>query len=90
MRSWFNSILSFIGTESLTDGEYQAMNVSDVEVNVYNQASYDALASVLEAREAISSLQNRLIGLFQAKGFDVEGNDVGTSQIYLGSVLDDC
>lgn len=87
MRAWLNAILSFIGSTSLTDLEYAGLNVVGVTVEVYDQASYDVLAGLLEDRESVSSLQERLIGLYAAKGFTVEANVVAKSNIYIGDVL---
>lgn len=85
MRSFLNGILTFIGAESLTDLEYDSITLVDQD---YDQATYDALALILENREAISTMQDRLIGYFKAKGVDVAANDTGKSNIYIGSVLE--
>lgn len=87
MRDWLNAILAFISVESLTDGEYSGIDTSALTLNTYNQAAYDALAEVLEAREAISTVQEKLVAFFKAKGLDVEENDTGKSNIYLGDAL---
>lgn len=87
MRAWLNAILSFIGTSSLTDEEYAGLNVIGMTVDVYNQAAYDCLADLLEDREAVSSMQDRLVGFFKAKGLDVVANDTAHTNIYIGDVL---
>jgi hypothetical protein len=88
MRAWLNGILTFIGTSTLTDPEYDSINFLNLELNNYNQAAYDELSKILEARENVSTLQARLIGLFAAKGLDVAPAVTGNSEIYLGSVLE--
>ena len=88
MRAWLNAILSFIGTTSLTDEEYTALNVTGVTPDVHNQAAYDLLAEGLQAREPVSSLQDRLVGVFKAKGFTVSPNSTANTNIYIGSVLE--
>lgn len=87
MRDWLNAIFTFIGTSSLTDEEYAGMNFLNMTSQVYNQAAYDQLADVLEAREAVSDLQQRLIGIFKAKGVSVTPNPLAKTNIYIGDAL---
>ena len=87
MRDWLNAILAFIGSTSLTDDEYDSINFVDVTNGVYDQASYDALAGVLETREAVSTMQERLVGVFTAKGADIEEIEQASSNIYIGDAL---
>lgn len=87
MRDWLNAIFIFIGTSSLTDVEYGGIDQSGMTVQTYNQAAYDQLATVLETREAVSTMQDRLVAFFKAKGLDVVANDTAASQIYVGDVL---
>ena len=87
MRDWFNAIFLFIGTTSLTDIEYAGMNVLNITVNVYDQAAYDELAAVLEGREAVSTMQSRLVGVFKAKGAEIAALDTAKTNIYIGDVL---
>lgn len=88
MRDWLNAVLQFIGSESLTDGEYDGIDQTGMSSTVYNQAAYDQLVAVLEARESTSTTQERLVAVFKAKGTDVTAADVGKSQIFIGSVLE--
>lgn len=88
MRDWLNAILAFIGTSSLTDLEYAAIDTDLLTLNTYNQAAYDAEAAVLTSREAVSTMQDRLIAFFKAKGLDVAAVSTAKSNIYLGSVLE--
>lgn len=88
MRDWLNAILIFIGTSTLTDGEYAGIDTSLLTLSTYNQAAYDALAAVLDSREAVSTLQDRLVAFFEAKGVSVSAADTAKSEIYLGSVLE--
>jgi len=87
MRDWLNAILAFIGTSSLTDLEYAAINIDLLTVQTYNQAAYDALSGVLSVRENVSTMQARLIGFFAAKGLTVSPAATGKSNIYLGDAL---
>lgn len=87
MRNWLSSVLIFIGTSALTDEEFDSIDTDLLTLNVYNQASYDALSGVLTSREAVSTLQDKLVSLFSIKGFEVSPTDTAKSEIYLGSVL---
>lgn len=87
MRDWLNAILAFIGTSSLTDEEYDSINFTGIEVQLYNQSAYDELSKILENREDVSTMQSRLLGVFQAKGASINAANTGNSQIYLGDVL---
>lgn len=87
MRDWFNAIFAFIGTTSLTDAEYNGINFTKVNLNVYDQGSYDELSKVLLAREAVSDLQKRLLGVFTAKGATIAPATTAKTNIYLGDVL---
>lgn len=87
LREWLNAVLSFIGATSLTDEEYDGINFLGLTALDYNQAAYDQLAAVLSAREAISTMQDRLVAVFKAKGTDVIAVETGFSNIYLGDVL---
>lgn len=88
MRNWLDAILAFIGTASLSDEEFEAIDTDLLTLNTYNQASYDALAAVLDGRGSVGNMQERLIAFFKAKGFDVAALDTASSNIYLGSVLE--
>lgn len=85
MRAFLNGILSFIGAESLTDQEWSTITITE---QVYTQETYDVLAEILQAREAISTLQDKLVAYFLCKGLNVVVNDVATSNIYVGDVLE--
>jgi hypothetical protein len=87
MRDWLNAIFSFIGTSSLTDEEYSGIDQTGLVVQTYNQQAYDQLAAILETREAVSTMRDRLVAFFKAKGLDVSAIDTAKSEIYLGDVL---
>lgn len=87
MRDWLNAILGFIGTTSLTDQEYAAMNLVDVDSQVYSQAAYGQLAAVLLSREAVSTMQARLVGVFAAKGVVVNAVSTAKTNIFIGGSL---
>lgn len=87
MREWLNGILAFIGATSLTDEEYDSIDLAGMSVNVYNQEAYNQLSSILISRESISTLHDNLIALFKIRGLEVVPAKVGKSTIYLGGVL---
>ena len=86
MRAFLNAILAFIGAESLTDEEFDSVESSS---QTYDQASYDDLAAILEAREAVSTMQERLLNYYNARGAEISENDSGKSNIYAGSAIED-
>jgi hypothetical protein len=86
MRSFLNSVLSFITRESLTDAEFNALPAGLQQV--YDTASYNALKSVLVARGNADASVKKLQGFYQAKGVAISGNgNVASSQIFVGSPL---
>lgn len=87
MRDWLNAILVYIGSATMTDLEYNSLNFLTLDVNVYSQSAYDQLSSILLAREAVSTMQRRLFGLFLAKGADIREANVAKTNILLGSAL---
>lgn len=87
MRDWFNRVFIFIGTTTLTDEEWASVNVVDVVTDQYDQAAYDQMAAVLLAREAVSTMQSRLVGVFTAKGATLTEIPQAKTNIYIGNVL---
>lgn len=84
MRDFFDSILEFIVATSLTDDEFATTTSL---IPIYDQGTYDDLARVLESRESISVLKDRLVQYYKARGVDVAPKSVAKSNIYIGSVL---
>lgn len=87
MRTFLNSILSFIDSESLTDEEFASL--PDTLVQGYNEYVYQALRSILQAREGVSSQLKKLQAYFTAKGVSVASTTVAApmSQILVGAAL---
>ncbi len=85
MRDFLNSVLAFINATSLTDGEFDTVEAT---VAIYSQETYDDLARILETRESVSTMQERLIAVYAAKGVDVSEAETGKTNIYLGDVLE--
>jgi len=85
MRDFLNAILAFIGAESMTDEEFETI---ESELPIYDQGTYDDLSNILESREAVSSIQDRLTAYYEARGVTISENETGKSHIYVGSVLE--
>lgn len=88
MREFLNGILHEIGSESLTDDEFEALPEgldSDFTKDVY-----DALKAVLQERDGVSGQLKKLHAYFVAKGVDVSGVEARNpaSHIFLGAVLE--
>lgn len=86
MRDFFDAILAFIVTTSLTDEEFATC---ESEIPIYDQGTYDDLARVLLAREAVSVIKDRLVAYYLARGVTVTAATSGSSNIWLGGSLCD-
>jgi hypothetical protein len=85
IRSFLDAILAFIETATLTDEEFESL---EVEEQVYTQEVYEALLAVLDERETVSTTRDRLEYYFLARGVEVEASSVeAKSNVYLGSSL---
>lgn len=87
MRNYLNAILTFIGTGSLTDEEFDAFTLEDTNDQLL---VYNALVELLESREAVSETSSRLQYYFLAKGVSVSTEETpseGSSNILVGSCL---
>jgi hypothetical protein len=85
MRAFLDAILAVIGSTSLTDVEFATVEATVVD---YNQATYDDLARILEARESISLALGRLLSYYTARGVLVESWNAAKTNIFIGAVLD--
>lgn len=87
MRSFLDAILAFINAESLTDEEFEGI---DLDEQAYNKETYLALRAVLEGRELVSDQVKRLKLYFIAKGVDVSSTPTiptPKSNIFIGDAL---
>jgi hypothetical protein len=88
MRDFLDAILEFIGSESLTDSEFESITLTGDPA--YTKETYEALRTVLEARENVSGQTQRLKLYFQAKGVDMSATSAlptPNSNIFIGSAL---
>lgn len=84
MRDYLNAVLTFIGAESLTDDEFDAI---ELENTLDQVANYNALLDVLQARELVSDMTSRLEHYYLAKGVQVTTPNNAVSNIYVGGCL---
>jgi len=86
VRLFLNNILSFIGSESLTDAEFNSIGVSQ---EGYTRENYEALKSVLQNREGVSGQLKKLQNYFSAKGVDLTNQPtrIPASEILIGGPL---
>jgi hypothetical protein len=88
LRTFLNAILSFIGSESLTDEEFDAL--PDGLTEEYTKAVYDALKAVIQTRDGVSGQLKKLQNFFTAKGVDLSGRAIRDpdSEIFIGAALE--
>lgn len=85
MRAFVDSILSFINSWSLSDEEYQSLEIDE---QAYTVETYTAIKTILEGRESVSTYVSRLTAYFTAKGIDVgDGTITAKSEILIGDCL---
>lgn len=87
MRDFLDAILAFIQSESLTDDEFETIELED---QTYTLATYEALKTVLQSRENISGQGKRLKLYFISRGVDLDSAGAvkpAKSEIYIGSDL---
>lgn len=87
MREWFSAVFAFIGTTSVTDAEWLGVNATDITTQVYNQSAYNEMDKILASRDSVSTMRERLVGVFKAKGTDVTATSTAKTNIYLGDAL---
>ncbi len=84
MRDLLNAILLFIGSESLTDEEFDTVDIENPESNA---EKYEALLAVLNVRSLVGGMQDRLRYYFLAKGIVFGSVSTGQSTIFVGGRL---
>jgi hypothetical protein len=84
LRSALNAILAFIGATSLIDEEFDSIELDDLNDDV---ATYNALKSVLDSRQSLSTELDRLGFYFKAKGAEIDTTVSSKSNIFVGGVL---
>jgi hypothetical protein len=84
MRAYLNTILLFIGSTTLTDIEWDEITITDQSDDL---GVYAVLQDILNARESVSGLLDRLSYYFLAKGVDVSTEVEATTEIFVGGDL---
>lgn len=87
MRDFLDAILAFIGAASLSDDEFASIDTEGFSVGVYTIDVYNAILSIVDDRELVSTTRDRLRYLFLAKGVEVEESSRAKSNIFLGGEL---
>jgi hypothetical protein len=85
MRDYLNAILQFIGAESLTDEEFDSIDLESTEDQV---AVYNVLLAILEARELVSEMRARLQNYFLAQGTQVSLPAAAVTNIFVGGCIE--
>ena len=87
MRAFLNAILAFIGSVSLTDDEFDSL--PEGLTQTYSKEVYEALKTIVQAREGVSGQLKKLKAYFLAKGVDLSSTPSRdpNSQIFLGTGL---
>lgn len=87
-RQFLDEILEFIDTESLTDEEWDSIDLEGTDA--YTKEVYLALKTVLENREDVSGKTKRLKLFFIAKGVNLSDSPAihpARSNILIGTAL---
>lgn len=86
LRDDLDTILSFIGAASLTDDEYDvADGMIDTPSN--SEEVYTALLAVLDSRELVSTMAERLRYYYLAKGIVFGEINHAKSNVFVGSEI---
>jgi hypothetical protein len=88
MRDFLDSILLFIGSASLSDNEFESIELE--EPVTYTKETYEALKVILENREGVSGQQEKLRLFFLSKGIDLSESPkayIPNSNIFIGVPL---
>jgi hypothetical protein len=84
MRDFLDGILGFIGSVSLSDEEFDSI---DLESQTYSSETYEALLAVVNARESVSTASARLKSYFEARGVTISDAVEAQSNILIGGAL---
>lgn len=85
MRDFIDAILTFIGTATLTDVEFDGLTI---ETYGYDEETYLAIDAVLQSRDGVSTFRDRLSAYFQAKGVTISTPEpTAKSSIFVGGDL---
>lgn len=80
MRDFLNAILTFLSLSSLTDDEFDSLEIESAGLDV---ETYEALDAIVAARDSVSDARDRLRYYFLAKGVSITEVE-GSSNILVG------
>ncbi len=86
MRAFLDAVLAFIGATSLTDEEFGFCE-GEIDDTSDDIANYETLLGVLDLRESVSSMKQRLQYYYLAMGVAVEDPSNAKTNILIGSAL---
>lgn len=86
MRDDLDDILIFIGSTSLTDLEFESIDDTNIEVKANE---YTQLKLILESRESVSTMLDRLSYYYLAQGVAVIASTKAKTNILVGASLED-
>lgn len=85
MRDELDSILDFIDASSMTDDEWNAVEITEDATDL---AQYSALLAVLDSRSSTTTTRSRLQYYFLAMGVEFPASPTpATTNIFLGDGL---
>ena len=86
MRAYLDSILTFIGSATLTTEEWESLDLSETPTDL---EVYQSLLVIINDRDLVSTDAERLTLYFQAKGLELTPPSQGKSNIFMGASLED-
>lgn len=86
MRAFLNAILAFIDAASLSDVEFDSIELTEQE---YTVETYEALLAIVDERETVSNTRDRLRYYFLARDVEISESIPAETNIYAGDVLCD-
>lgn len=88
MRAFLDAILAVINSESLTDEEFETIELEGS--GAYTKETYLALRTILEARDNVTGQVKKLKLYFLSRGVDLSDSSTiptAKSNIYIGDSL---
>jgi hypothetical protein len=86
LRAFIDAILDFIGAASLSDEEFDSL---EIESAALDTDTYNAIYAILQARELVSNTVDRLRYYFQAANVYIPTASQAKSNIVVGRALCD-
>lgn len=84
LRTFLNNILKAIGTATLTDEEFDTVTVTEKN---YSIETYNDLLAVIDSRQLITTMRDRLRYFFISRGTEIATSSTAKSNIFIGAGL---